>query len=364
MTDPIRQIAGQFAFTGEYRSAKELQSGLINHTYRLLFEDAGAAREYILQKISTYVFHEPRRMMENIAGVTAHLRRAMLARGEDPSRRVLEIIPTRGGDLMYTDPEGGCWRAYVCVTNAFAYDTVDAAAFREVGRGFGAFQRLLYDYPAGELYESIPDFHNTAKRFEQLDAAIQKDEAHRAREVAYEIDCLQQRRERLCSIVRLIEEGVLPLRVTHNDTKSNNVMLDRDTGRALCVIDLDTVMPGSALYDYGDAIRFGGNTAAEDEKDVSKISLVLEKAAAFTEGFVTETNGFLTEEELRRLPLGIEVMTGELACRFLTDYLQGDKYFATQYDGHNLVRVRAQMALLRDVERKRGAMQQIVDKLL
>ncbi len=360
----IAAIAQHFQLKGEFLSAVELHSGNINHTYHLIHDDRGARREYILQRISTNVFHEPERMMENIVHVTEHLRRALLARGEDPERRVLTIIPTREGGMMYSDPEAGCWRACPFITNAFAYDTVDAAAFYEVGRGFGAFQRMLADFPAGELYESIPDFHNTVWRFEQLEQAIAADPVGRVREVRADIDFLMARREKLCSIIPLIESGELPLRVTHNDTKSNNVMLDADTGKALCVIDLDTVMPGSALYDYGDAIRFGGNAAAEDEADTAKISLDMEKTEAFTRGFIGETNGFLTENELRRLPLGIYVMTGELAVRFLWDYISGDHYWKTDSSDHNLRRSRAQAALLRDVERKEGELQAMVDRLI
>ena len=194
--------------------------------------------------------------------------------------------------------------------------------------------------------------------------AIAANPVGRVREVRADIDFLMARREKLCSIIPLIESGELPLRVTHNDTKSNNVMLDADTGKALCVIDLDTVMPGSALYDYGDAIRFGGNAAAEDEADTAKISLDMEKTEAFTRGFIGETNGFLTENELCRLPLGIYVMTGELAVRFLWDYISGDHYWKTDLPDHNLRRSRAQAALLRDVERKEGELQAMVDRLI
>ncbi|MBQ9198509.1 MAG: aminoglycoside phosphotransferase family protein [Clostridia bacterium] len=359
----ILAILPHFALDGRLVEIKELKSGNINATYRLTFEDAGIQRKYILQRINTYVFREPGRMMENIVGVTEHLRGAMLKLGQNPERRVLRVIPTADGRLMHED-DTGCWRVYPFISNAFAYDTVDAASFLEVGRGFGRFQRLLADYPAEQLFESIPGFHNTERRNEQLTAAIQADEAGRARDVRPEIDFLLQRKERLCGIVRLIETGELPLRVTHNDTKSNNVMLDKATGHALCVIDLDTVMPGSVLYDYGDAIRFGASTAVEDEPDTAKIALDMEKTEVFTRGFIEETNGFLRREELERLPLGIEVMTGELAARFLADYLNGDRYFKINAPDHNLIRARAQIALLRDVESKRQQIQDMVNKLI
>ncbi len=361
--DEILRILPHFRFQGAFQSMEELKSGNVNHTYRLVYDENGQRHEYVLQRINTYAFHEPERMMENIAGVTDHLRRALIKNGKDPHRRVLEVIRTADGQPLYIEGEN-VWRAYVFITDAFAYDTTDAAAFREVGRGFGNFQKLLIDYPAEQLFESIPNFHNTYKRFFPLMRAIDEDKAGRVREVKEEIEFFFEHRKMLCSIVELIENGVLPLRVTHNDTKSNNVMLDRATGKAICVIDLDTVMPGSVLYDYGDAIRFGANTAAEDEPDISKISLDLDKARAFTEGFMAETNGFLTEAELRRLPLGIKVLTGELAMRFLTDYLDGDLYFKIDYPEHNLVRTRAQIALLKDIEKKEQQLQELVDGLI
>ncbi|MBQ9299457.1 MAG: aminoglycoside phosphotransferase family protein [Clostridia bacterium] len=359
----ILDILPHFALEGRLTEAKELKSGNINATYRLALDDHGIRREYILQRINTYVFRDPERMMKNIAAVTDHLRAALLKAGEPPDRRVLRVIPTAEGKLLHTD-SSGCWRVYPFISGAFARDTVDAAAFREVGRGFGRFQQLLADYPAERLYESIPDFHNTEKRYEQLSAAIKADAAGRVKEVQPEIQFLFAHRERLCGIVRLIARGEMPLRVTHNDTKSNNVMLDKATGRALCVIDLDTVMPGSVLYDYGDAIRFGASTAPEDEPDTGKIALDMEKTAAFTQGFIEETGGFLRQDELQRLPLGIEAMTGEVAVRFLADYLNGDRYFKINFPCHNLVRARAQIALLRDVESKREALQKMVDELI
>ena len=360
----LSPILAAFRAEGTPVAAEEMKSGNINATWRVDYECRGARSRYILQRVNTYVFREPGRMMENIRAVTEHLRRAVEARGEDPARRVLRMIPTQAGEMLYTDEKGSAWRMYVFIDDAFAYDAVDAAAFLQVGRGFGRFQRLLADFPAEQLYASIPDFHNTPQRIAQLEAAIREDRVHRAAGVREEIDFLLSRREVLCSVTRLIDAGELPLRVTHNDTKSNNVMLDRATGEALCVIDLDTVMPGSVLYDYGDAIRFGGNTAAEDEPDTAKISLDMEKTEAFTRGFIEETNGFLLENELRRLPLGIQVMTGELALRFLTDYLNGDVYFKTLYPEHNLVRTRAQMALLKDVERRESDLAQMIEALL
>jgi len=364
MTDQIKSVAGHFALQGALLAAKELTSGNINKTYRLTCEAEGAQRDYVLQRINTYVFKRPMDVMENILRVTEYLRGVLTAAGEDPARRVLRVIPTLDGQCMYTDPEGGCWRAYDFIPDAAAYNTVDAATFYQVGRGFGEFQRLLAGFPAEQLHETIPQFHDTRARYRQLEAAMEANSAGRRASVQQEIGFLLARRERLCSVAERVDRGELPLRVTHNDTKSNNVMVDAATGAPLCVIDLDTVMPGSVLYDYGDAIRFAGTTAPEDEPDVTKIALDMEKTRAFTRGFIQETNGFLTREELRLLPLGIEIMTGELAVRFLTDYLAGDPYFKLNYPEHNLVRTRAQIALLQDVERKAGQLQAMVDELI
>ncbi len=362
--DLIKEILPKFAFRGVYASAKELTSGNVNATYHVIYDDQGVQRHYVLQRINSYVFKNPHGVMGNIDRVTRHLHDSLVRRNEDPARRVLEVIRTVDDGLLYEE-EGNFWRAYVFITDAIAYDTVDSPdLFCEIGRAFGNFQKLLYDFPADELFVSIPDFHNTAKRFQTLLASIEKDAAGRVAETKEEIHFMLARRDMMSSIVSLIDAGKMPLRVTHNDTKSNNIMVDKATGKGLCVIDLDTVMPGSVLYDYGDAIRFGANTAAEDEPDTSKISLDLEKTFAFTKGFIEETNGFLTDDELHLLPLGVKVITCELAMRFLTDYLDGDLYFKVNSPKHNLVRTRAQIALLKDVERKEAELQKMVDELI
>lgn len=360
----IRSVLSGFRLEGTCQGIKEMHSGNVHATYHLIYGPESENRDYILQRVNTYAFREPQKMMENIVGITNHLRSRITGQGQDPRRRVLEVIPARNGDLLYADPDGGCWRVYRFIAGASAYDTTDPEKFYQVGRGFGRFQKLLIDYPADSLYESIPYFHNTRRRFDQLIKAIDEDTAGRVGQTKNEIDFIFDRRKMLFRIVDLIENGTLPLRVTHNDTKSNNVMLDQSTGEALCVIDLDTVMPGSVLYDYGDAIRFGANRAKEDEADTSLIGLDMDKARAFTKGFTEETNGFLTREELALLPLGISVMTGELIIRFLTDYLMGDPYFRIDYPEHNLVRARAQAALLRDIENRENELQQMVNGLL
>lgn len=341
------QVASHFRLAGEVESYVELTAGLINNSYRL----SCGAKEYVLQQINTYVFRQPEQVMSNVQRVTEHLRRKLVEAGEDPARRALHLIETTDGGNMYRDEQGCCWRVYDFITDALTRDRVETAEqFHQVGAAFGEFQRMLFDFPAAELYETIPHFHDTRKRFETFRQAVATDRAGRVKDLAPEISFFLNREEMMSSIVVAIERGELPLRVTHNDTKTNNVMLDAQSGMALCVIDLDTVMPGSALYDYGDALRFGASSAAEDEPDLSKIWLDMDYFRAFTDGFVPQVRQALTDAELKLLPLGLKVITCELAMRFLTDYIDGDLYFKIRYPEHNLVRTRAQMRLLEDIE--------------
>ena len=303
--------------------------------------------------------------MDNVGKVTAHIRASYQAEGVNPDRRVLTFVPCDNGTLLYTDPEGGSWRAYHYVDGVTAYDQIESAElFKEAGRGFGEFQMRLFDFPAIELVETIPGFHNTAHRYGHLLQAISEDAAGRVASIQNEIAFFHKRKDLAHAIVSQLGHPDMPLRVTHNDTKLNNVLIDNATGKALCVIDLDTVMPGSSLYDYGDAVRYGACTAAEDEPDTSKIDFDMKLFEAFTDGFVSATAGKLTDYEIRHLPLGIMVITYELAMRFLTDYINGDVYFKTLYKEHNLVRARAQMRLLEIVEEKFDEMSRYIEKIL
>ncbi len=361
----LKHVLDHFCYRGTYVDVEELQSGNINATYRLSYTDNGKPISYVLQKINTVAFHDPVGLMHNIESVIGHISASMEKKGVDSERHLLRFIPTDTGSLLYCDKNNAYWRSYVFIDNATAYDRIeDPRHFYEAGRGFGEFQKYLIDFPADSLTETIPGFHNTKKRFFDFVNAVSADRAGRAAGLEEEIDFFFDRRKMMNRIVDLIGAGRLPLRVTHNDTKLNNVLLDNDTGKALCVIDLDTVMPGSALYDYGDAIRYGANRAAEDEPELSRIGLDMELFKAFTDGFVSETAGTLTEEELQFLPLGVEVLTCELAMRFLTDYLNGDEYFKIKYPDHNLVRARAQMQLLRDIEEKYDDMCRYIQTLI
>ncbi len=361
----IKHVLPEFRFEGEYENVTELQSGNINNTYHLEYKDGDKPRHYTLQRINGYVFKHPDVVTSNINRVTNHVKQSLTRDGINPDRKVLELIPTNRGDLIFRDKEGDYWRVYRFIENATAYDAVEKPEhFFEAGRAFGEFQRRLIDFPAEEVVDTIPNFHNTTKRFCAFVESATEDRVGRADDLEDEIEFFFQRRRMMNEIVKRLKTGELPLRVTHNDTKINNVMIDDATDKALCVIDLDTVMTGSVLYDFGDAIRFGASTAAEDEPDTSKIALDMDKFKLFTEGFISETNGFLTKPELRLLPLGVKVLTCELAMRFLTDYIDGDLYFKVKSPYHNLVRAHAQMQLLRDVEAKYYEMQAFIDELI
>ena len=349
----IKHVLPAFRLDGTYRQVQELHSGNINGTYHLEYDHEDGVCHYVLQRVNAYVFKHPDVVNENIRRVTSHVYQSLQRDGIDPDRRVLELIPTAKDELIHRDREGEYWRVYRFIEDATAYDAVEKDEhFYEAGRAFGEFQRRLIDFPAEQLVDTIPFFHHTPRRFCTFVESLTEDKVGRADAVEAEIDFLFGRRKMMGEIVKLLRQGMLPLRVTHNDTKINNVMIDNATDKALCVIDLDTVMTGSALYDFGDAIRFGASTAKEDEEDLSKIALDMDKFKLFTRGFVEETNGFLTTDELRMLPLGVKVLTCELAMRFLTDYLDGDVYFKVKSPKHNLVRTRAQMRLLEDIEAK------------
>ena len=361
----IKNILPHFCFEGKYADGIELTSGNINNTYLVTFENGAERRYYTLQRINKYVFKRPYEVMTNIEKVTKHLATAYEKEGLDPNQHVLNLVPTTNGVCLYQDDEGHYWRAYNYISGASAYDAPvkDAHVF-ETGRAFGEFQKHLADFPANELFETIPDFHNTTRRFYTFVASVAADKAGRVKYIEDEIEFMFDHRKMMNSIVSRLTSGTLPLRVTHNDTKINNILIDNKTDKATCVIDLDTVMPGSSLYDFGDAIRFCASTAAEDEPDTKKIALDMKAFRLFTEGFLSETNGFLDNDEIRALPMGVLVITCELAMRFLTDYIDGDVYFKVRSPEHNLVRARAQMALLKDMEKKYDEMCAVIEELI
>lgn len=333
-------------------------NGHINDTY---ITDSNPS--YVVQRINKTVFKRPDQVMENIIGVTEHLAEKISAAGGDPTRETIKMLRASDGKPYYLTDDGEYYRAYKYVGNAITYEIVtDNNQLYEAARAFGKFQNMLADYPADKLHETIVDFHNTRARFEQFKDALSNDSSGRAHLVPDEIKFVLDRESDAGVVVDAMASGKIPLRVTHNDTKLNNVLIDETTGKGFCVIDLDTVMPGSLLYDYGDALRFGASSGAEDESDLSKIWFDVEKFEAFTRGFI-ETLPSITEEELALLPFSIKLMTLECGLRFLADYINGDVYFKTKYPEHNLVRARTQFKLVSDIEEKMDELCAIVRKI-
>ncbi len=356
-------ILDNFDLKGPVVSMGEYGSGHINATYLVEVDENGSLEKYIFQQVNTDIFIDIARLMENIQGVTSYLTKQIEARNGDPKRETLQVIQTKDGQNFYKDVDGLCYRVYRFITDATSYDKVESPKdFYESAVSFGNFQYLLADYPAETLYETIPNFHHTAKRFETFCQAVKDDVCGRAASVQAEIDFVMARAEETSVLTKLLENKELPLRVTHNDTKLNNIMIDNATGKGICVIDLDTVMPGSALYDFGDSIRFGANTAVEDETDLSKVSLDLDLYEIYVKGYLEGCKGSLTDLEVSLLPMGAKMMTLECGMRFLTDYLQGDHYFRIHREHHNLDRCRTQFALVADMEKKWDEMQAIVKK--
>jgi len=325
MNPDFENIVKHFTFEGEFTGAFPYGSGHINDTYAASFSRGnGESSRYILQRINHRVFKEPEKLMKNIEGVTKHLRNKIVSAGGDPERETLNIVPTTEGESFHKAEDGSCWRGYLFIENAHTYDVVENREhFYNGGRAFGRFQKLLEDFPAEQLYETIPDFHNTKKRFNAFVGALDEDPANRAGSVKAEIDFALRRADDASVLLDLLERGRLSLRVTHNDSKFNNVMIDDASGEGICVIDLDTVMPGLALYDFGDSIRSGANPASEDEKDLSKVWMELDLFEYFTHGYLDSARDFLTSAELEYLPLAAKIMTFECGIRFLTDFLKG-----------------------------------------
>lgn len=357
----LAPVLGAYTSIGEVKAAVPYGNGHINSTYKVSSDNAN----YILQRINTYVFTDPKGVMDNIKGVTDHIRRKNAEAGVDTSRCTLNIVPTDAGRLFFEDEDGNAWRMYEFTENTVSLDAVRSTEdFRRSAHAFGHFQCLLADYPADTLCEPIKDFHNTPVRYENFLKALAANKSGRAENVKAEIEFVKERAVFTGILEAANKNGILPLRVTHNDTKLNNILFDADSGEALCIVDLDTVSPGYSVTDFGDAIRFGANTAAEDEKDVSKVSLDLELFRAYAEGFVAGCDGRLESGEAALLPEGAMMMTLECGMRFLTDYLDGDVYFHTDYAEHNLVRCRTQFALFADMERKKAQMDAIIKELI
>ncbi len=347
------EIAGKFCFAGKPVRYEEYGNGLINKTFRIVC-DSGV--EYILQKVNTSTFKDPVSLMKNIELVTSYLKQRVRS-----SREALSLVPAADGKNYVDDEKRGFWRAYDFVPGSISLDSVSCAGdFYQGALAFGRFIDMLADFPAGNLVETIPGFHDTVSRYRAFKEAVAQDACGRVKKAQREIDFALSQESFASVFMDLLEKGALPLRVTHNDTKLNNVLFDKETRTALCVVDLDTVMPGLVMNDFGDAIRFGASTAAEDEPDLSRVQLDLELYAAFAQGFIEACGNNITKEEIELFPTGAKMMTLECGVRFLTDYLSGDTYFRTSYPEHNLVRCRTQFKLVSDMDKKSSQMNQIV----
>ena len=351
-------------FDGDVINVKSFGSGIINDTFLVTCKNnKGNENKYILQKINSSIFKNVEKLMENYCGVCDYLKKIVSENGGDVERETITVVPTNSGKSYLKDSLDNYWRAIKFISDTVTYDVAESAEdFYKVGKAFGEFQNKLAGYNAENLYESIPNFHNTKERFKTFLLAIENNKARRLESVRAEVDFILERERDTSVLLDLYENGELPLRVTHNDTKISNILMDSKTKNGICIIDLDTIMPGLSLYDFGDAIRSGATHALEDEKDLDKVYVDLEFFEAFTKGFLEGTNSSLTEKEIEMLPMGAKVITLEQAIRFLTDYLDGDVYYKTTYSEQNLDRTRTQLKLVKDIEEKWDKLNNIVNK--
>lgn len=355
----LAEILEYFELSGQ---AIPYGSGHINDTYLLTSPNG---EKYIIQRINNDVFKKPEEVMENIVAVTEHIRKKIVAQGTDPARQVLHYLKTKDNKYYHKTADGRYYRAYVYVDGVTTYDIVEKPEdFYKAAKAFGKFQKQLSDFPAHKLFETIPNFHNTRSRYEDFKRAIKEDRCGRLKDVQAEVDFYLAREADADIVINAMAKGDIPVRVTHNDTKLNNVLIDNETNEGICVIDLDTVMPGSLLYDFGDSMRFGTNTAAEDEKDLSKVTSDLNLFEHYTKGFLEELGDSITPAETELLPFSAKLMTLECGTRFLADHLNGDTYFKIHREGHNLDRARTQMKLVADMESKMDQMAKIVKKYI
>ena len=354
MSEALFEILRGFRLDAEPVSCEPYGCGHINATYLAV---TVSGRRYILQKINHHTFRDVAGLMENITSVTEFLR----TKTDDP-RSVLTLVKTADG-ASYLHAQEGYWRVYDFVEDTICLQQPETDEdFYQSAVGFGTFQQLLAEFPAEKLHETIPNFHNTPDRYRAFLETLERDPMRRAAQVQPEIEFALARQSEMAALQTALKAGELPLRVTHNDTKLNNVLLDAKTRKALCVIDLDTVMPGSSLYDFGDSIRFGANHSKEDEKDLGKVNFDIDLFEAYTRGFLEGAQGSLTEAELEYLPWGARLMTLECGIRFLTDYLEGDHYFRIHYPEQNLDRARTQFKLVSDMEAQFDRMAAVVAK--
>jgi Ser/Thr protein kinase RdoA (MazF antagonist) len=364
MKHDVQAVMARFAVAGTFADAQPYGSGHINDTYLVRLQEGHSHTPWILQHINRNIFRDVPGLMGNVLRVTEHLRRRLQSHpGSAPHREALTIVPTHDGAAYHQDAEGEFWRVYAFITGARTYDEVQSRDMaREAAKAFGTFQKLLMDLPAPALQETIPFFHHTPNRFAKLEAAIAADPVGRAATCRAEIDFALARQALTGLLVDQLAAGVLPQRVTHNDTKINNVMIDDRDGRGICVIDLDTVMPGTVLYDFGDEVRTTTGTAAEDERDLKKVRFQVDMFEALVQGYMEAAREFLVPAEIDQLAFCGRLITFEIGIRFLTDYLEGDVYFKTHRPGHNLDRLRTQFEMVRQMEQRAEEMERIVSR--
>ncbi len=360
----LREISRKFQIYGEILHAETLKIGHINETYTATYDQGGTRVRYIHQKLNQKVFRNPVGVMKNVSRVTNHIRKKQENKGlRDATRRALIVIPTRDGKSFYQNGDREVWRTFVFVEGVETYEAVQTPhQAYQAGRAFGEFQSLLVDLPGGRLVETIPGFHHTRKRFETLKAAIEKDHYNRAKDARAEIAFALKREPLVDVILNEMARGAIPERITHNDTKFNNVMLDVVTGEAMCIVDLDTVMPGCALYDFGDMVRTTTSPTLEDEPDLSQVRMQMPLFKKLAEGYLSAAGQFLNKAEKKLIAFSGKLITFEIGIRFLTDFLSGDTYFRIHRPAHNLDRCRTQFKLVESIERQEAAMQRYVDR--
>lgn len=364
MKEIILEVSKHFNIPGELVDIKRIVEGHINSAFYAEFENNGETTKYLVQNVNIHVFKDQDALMGNIISVTDHLKKKIAENDGDVSRETLHFLKADNGTYVYREGEN-CWRVYIYVDDVRTYNLIDnPKTFEKAARGFGRFQMLLNDYDGSTLKETIPNFHNTPKRIEALEKSVLIDINDRVGEVQDEIQFVLDRKEEAGRAVAMLEKGEIPLRVTHNDTKINNLLFDKATNEPICVIDLDTIMPGLSLYDFGDAIRTGAATAAEDDADTTKAGINLELFEAYVRGYLSTCKSVLTDAEIDNLAYGAKLMTFECGVRFLTDYLDGDMYFRIDYPTHNLVRARNQFAMVKEIEKHFDEMNEIVRKVV
>ena len=352
----LKKLIYQFNIYGDFIVGIPFGNGHVNDTFILNFDQGGVRLNYVLQRINGDVFKEPVKVMENVDRVTSHILTKIKKTHTETKRRTIRLLRTPDNKPYIFDDDGNCWRAYIFIERARAYDVLESPE-----HAFGEFQQQLIDLP-GRLHDTIPDFHNTPKRIEQLEAAIKADIAGRAKDVAREIDFVLSRKDDAAALIRLNQSGDIPERITHNDTKSNNILIDDLTGEGICVIDLDTVMPGLSLYDFGDMVRTCTSPAEEDETDLDKVYMRFDMYEALFSGFCESAGAFMTAAERENLANAGKIITLEIGTRFLTDYLSGDTYFKIKRANHNLERCRSQFKLVSSIEEQMNDMMNLLKK--